>query len=128
MPRDPRGLVPDFVSRTGLDRLVLSPNEGDMETATRHAPTRLSQGVTMSDENRRKYAAPVFDELQAEIRQLESALRTVSKAADNQMDRADRAETDVVFWMNEAEKHGCHSFLLESERIRQRENTEGKKK
>jgi len=32
-----------------MDRLVLSPNEGDMETATRHAPTRLSQGVTMSD-------------------------------------------------------------------------------
>jgi len=82
----------------------------------------------MSDENRRKYAAPVFDELQAEIRQLESALKTVYAAADKQMDRADQAEKDVVFWMNEAEKHGCHSFLLESERIRQRENTEGKKK
>ncbi len=37
----------------------------------------------MSDENRRKYAAPVFDELQAEIRQLESALKTVYAAADS---------------------------------------------
>ena len=118
---DPCGLVPDPLPRTGLDRLVLSSNEGDMETPPRNAPARLPEGDTMSDENRRKYAAPVFDELQAEIRQLESALKTVYAAADKQMDRADQAEKDVVFWMNEAEKHGCHTFLLENDRIRKGE-------
>ncbi len=72
----------------------------------------------MSDENRRKYAAPTFEPLQEEIRQLEFALKTVSEAANKQMDRADRADEECVFWMNEAEKHGCHTFLLENERIR----------
>src|SRR6266540_4045812 len=76
MPMDPRGLVPNPLPRTGLDCLVLSPNEGDVETPPRNAPARVQERVRM----------------------------------------------------NEAEKHGCHSFLLESERIRQRENTEGKKK
>ena len=115
---DPRGLVSNPLPRTGLDRLVLSPNEGDVETPPRNAPARLPEGDTMSDENRRKYAAPTFEPLQEEIRQLEFALKTVSEAANKQMDRADRADEECVFWMNEAEKHGCHTFLLENERIR----------
>ncbi|SRR6266508_507947 len=79
------------------------------------------KGAHMSDENRRKYAAPIFEPLQEEIRGLEERTRHLTEKRDKPREEVLRLNNDLVFWMNEAEKHGCHTFPLENDRIRKGE-------
>ncbi len=62
-----------------------------------------------------------FPGTKEEIRGLEERTRHLTEKRDKPREEVLRLNNDLVFWMNEAEKHGCHTFLLENDRIRKGE-------